>query len=251
MDPEELYRLIELQQENVVHVKNIEIEQHDPTIEMDQHDPTNIYQYLNNYQPLEIPIEVQCGMDEAPDIITLPNSKNIMTILIIFIIFIFFAFFLKRLINQTIKWNLGTDLMTLIKNIKELPYNILIWTHPKSLISRFNIIVEKVEFSTQRLYRCNNDLAIVRVDELYQNIQEMKRIFYDLLDKDNSFAKFVPRDPDEQLFCLDILSELRRLRDRLRGCEQILDTFISTRNYVIYELNKARVDENVCMLSTS
>lgn len=243
MDPEELYRLIEEQQENIIHVKGIR------SSESNSMNPNDIYQYLNDYRPIDIPVEVTCGVDEAPEMIILPSLSNLIAVTgIVFVILISFynlRLFSQRIMKMKSITTTGTDLPSLVKNMGEAPYHILIWTQPNYLISCLSLILDKIEISTQRLYICDNSLAIVTLTELQLNVQATKLIFRKLLIGEESFAKSSPRDDDELLFILQSSHHLKLLRDRLRVCEQILDNFISTKNSVLYELNKARADENV------
>lgn len=250
MDPEELYRLLEKQQEQVYHTKTSGYEDD----EQDPSDPNDIYQYLNSYQPIQTTIEVTCGPDEAPDTLTLPTLGNtfLMFILPLFIpllILIFLHLTRKRIKNNERIKNQRQTIESLLKEINEKNYKILIWTHPNLLLSLFTLLIELIESSTQRLFKCDNELETVSLDSLQKQIEQTKIIFKHLLDEEDSYAHQIPLDSDEKLLMLTNAGSLRILRERLLDHKRTIDYFIETRNSIIYELNNARSEENVSVRS--
>jgi hypothetical protein len=251
MDPEELYRLIEKQQEVVYHTKTSSYEDED---DQDPSDPGDIYQYLNSYQPIETTVEVSCSLDEAPDLPTLPTRSNTFIMLTSFLLVSLFIYFLFKVIAKVTKSShySGRTVACLIRQIKQVDYEVLIWTHPNFLLSRLTLLIELVEQATQRLFECDNERETVSLDSLHKQIEETQKIFKHLLYQDDCYASLDrARDSDEKLLILTNSGSLRLLRDRLLDRKKTVDEFISTRNSIIYELNNARSEENVSSRSPS
>jgi hypothetical protein len=168
----------------------------------------------------------------------------ILPLLVPLLIYLSFMIFRKVTKNS----NTGKTVESLVKQIKQIEYRVLIWTHPNFLLSLLTLLIERIEQSTQRLFECDNERETVSLDSLQKQIEQTQTIFKHLLDEDDSYALQTPLDFDEKLLMLSTAGSLRILRERLLDRKRTIDYFIDTRNSIIYELNNARSEENVSHL---
>jgi hypothetical protein len=243
MDPEELYRLIERQQELLVHHDKInplhQLEEQDQQQEID---PLDVYQYLKINQPINSVVEVSCALDEAPDVPTLPSSTNIVAITTLVFLLIFILFFLRQKFCRQLKWNeITTNNFHSLININ---YSKDIWTHPESMIALLSHLIQIIDSSTQRLYYCNNHFEIISLSQLHQHIIQINQLFLSL---QSSFVKdpSLSSDLEEQLFIRRYSNQLDQLRNQFIKSQQIVEKFILIQHNLIYELNTARMNKNV------
>jgi hypothetical protein len=237
MDPEELYRLIERQQELMVHHAQIsEATQGEQQPEDDGIDPFNAYQYLKQNQPIHSVVEVSCALDEAPDVPTLPSLYGILAIIALLFLLTAILFFLRRKLFRS------------SRSHDTINYQKQIWTHPENVLSLLFDLIQSVDSSTQRLYQCNNQLEVVSLDDLQRKIEEISKIFHSL---QSSFVRHTACDVEEKLFIKRYSNRLVALKRHFGTCQDIVEKFISTRNSLTYELNTARTNENVSDISPS
>lgn len=129
-------------------------------------------------------------------------------------------------------------------HLKDWNYQVLFWSYPEIIMDKIEEYLLKIIRLTRKLNSIDeNNLPIVDIDQFKIEVYHLNQVISSLMDIVNPRSQ--PVDIEEEEFLFKYRIKLSLTQSDLKKCKDIINYFISTKNRLIYDLNQARVQENV------
>ena len=130
-----------------------------------------------------------------------------------------------------------------INQLRQLNYQIIFWFNSSSIISLLNLLTEIIIQYIMKFHSKETQLLpMISINQLEQLISNLLQITSTLYQNLNDIQ---PLDIEEKIFLFFYINKLEINKKKLERCEQIINSFISTKTRLLFDLKKALNDQNV------